>query len=200
MIAIGCGRVFERYHLPAIRAIPSVRLLGLCETDPGRLARISDLLGAAIPRAQCPQSIGELLQSVESDAALVCTPPSTHGSIVEHLLRAGLHVLVEKPMAVTVDQAKRLWGIEREAGRVLRVGFNRRYRAGYSAVRAQAREQVPAFTYTFVTDARRWNPHAEPTPEFVLHDAGSHAVDLAAHLPASASSGSAPWSNENTKA
>jgi predicted dehydrogenase len=176
LIAIGCGRVFQRYHLPSIRACAAVHLVGACEVDAARRAWAQE----AIHGIRCAGSIDELLASVEADAALIATPPATHAAIAESALHAGLNVLVEKPMAMTPDEARRVWELQQHAGRVLRVGFNRRYRGSYARLRERVWNDVRSVAFTFITDAKRWNPAADAP--FVLHDAGSHAVDLVAHV------------------
>ncbi|MGH7518327.1 MAG: Gfo/Idh/MocA family protein [Gemmatimonadales bacterium] len=178
LIVIGCGRVFQRYHLPAIDRTPEVQVVGACEIDADRRAWAQE----ALPGARCAESIDELLRSVEADAALVTAPPAAHATIVELALRAGLSVLVEKPMAVTPQEARRVCELQRQTGRVLRVGFNRRYRGDYVRLRERALDGVRSLAFTFIADARRWNPGVTATAAFVLHDAGSHAVDLVAHL------------------
>lgn len=177
LIAIGCGRVFQRYHLPAIRACAAVHLVGACEVDAARRAWAQE----ALPGVRCAESIDELLPSVGADAALIATPPATHAAIAESVLRAGLNVLLEKPMGMTLDEAQRVWELQQRTGCVLRVGFNRRYRGSYARLRERARNGVRSVAFTFIADAQRWNPGAAAAP-FVLHDAGSHAVDLVAHV------------------
>jgi predicted dehydrogenase len=91
-------------------------------------------------------------------------------------------VLVEKPMAVTPAEASRVYARQRESRGVLRVGFNRRYRPDYIRLRDGSGSGVRQIEFTFVADARQWNPGVAATASFVLHDAGSHALDLVAHL------------------
>ncbi|MCC6683349.1 MAG: Gfo/Idh/MocA family oxidoreductase [Phycisphaeraceae bacterium] len=179
LVVIGCGRVFERYHLPAIGGCEQVQLVGVCEMEEVRRAWISNQL----PSARCEPDVEQLLHSVEADAALVCTPPQTHAAIVERLLAAGLHVLVEKPMALTLDEARRLQHARQTSGKVLRVGFNRRYRRDYMALRQAAANIMRQITFTFIAETGRWQSGDKSiTPDFVLHDAGSHALDLVAHV------------------
>ncbi len=190
LAAVGCGRVFERYHLPAIRALahPSsrsdgvaVRLVAACEIDPMR----RDWAKGALPGVPCMESVEDLVRSATAEAVLVSTPPAIHAAIAGLLLRAGLHVLVEKPMTIGLDEAQELHAAQRDSERVLRVGFNRRYRTSYARLRrrVQSEGKVRSIGFTFVSDAARWNPDASAAdPEFLLQDAGSHAVDLVAHV------------------
>lgn len=131
------------------------------------------------------ESVDDLLHSATADAVLVSTPPATHAAIARSLLRAGLHVLVEKPMTIGLDRARELHAAQCDSERVLRVGFNRRYRTSYARVRQRVQGEVAvrSIDFTFVSDATRWNPSANAADaEFLLHDAGSHALDLVAHV------------------
>jgi predicted dehydrogenase len=179
LVAIGCGRVFERYHLPAIRATPEVLLVGTSDPDPIRCA-----WARAALRVPCVASLEELLHTVRADAALVASPPSGHAAITERLLRAGLHVLVEKPMALTVVEARHVAEAQRQTGLAVRVGFNRRYRPEYARIRRGAPKQSHV-EFTFIAEAGRWGERPPGAEEFVMHDAGSHAVDLIAHVAGS---------------
>jgi predicted dehydrogenase len=86
--------------------------------------------------AQLPlfSSLSEALPAVESDAVLVITPPPTHHAIVSEALRAGKHVLVEKPLAMSLAEADELIALADSVGRLLMVSQNYRYRAPLRAV------------------------------------------------------------------
>lgn len=183
LVAIGCGRVFERYHLPAIRATSGVKLVGACEIDPERRAWAQTALGDAARF----DSFDALLAAIPADAALICTPPATHAELIGRAMERDLHVLVEKPMALTSAEVLRIRETQSAAaGRVLRVGFNRRYRAEYQSLRQRVADSggVRHVSFRFVADAGRWRagPAAPSTAESVLHDAASHGVDLIAHF------------------
>jgi predicted dehydrogenase len=176
---IGCGRVFARYHLPAIRATPEVSLAAACEIDPSRRAWAATVLDGA-PCYATPEPLFDV-----ADALLVATPPAAHAAAVELALQRGMAVLVEKPMTLTAAEAQRIVTAQQRGG-LVRVGFNRRFRASYVRLRrrVQADGDTAHVAFTFIADARRWNADAPAvsSPEDVLHDAGSHAVDLIAHL------------------
>jgi predicted dehydrogenase len=187
LAVVGCGRVFQRYHLPALRACQAAGadfatvLVAACEVEPARRTWAERELG--IP---CFQSVDELLGAVHVDAALVCTPPDSHSHITARLLVGGAHVLVEKPMSLSSTEARTLADAAKVSDRVLRVGFNRRFRADYAELRRRSRTSgVQKVTYTFVAEAGRWSGAvggATSAHEHALHDAGSHALDLIAHL------------------
>ena len=80
------------------------------------------------------ESLSTALPAVESDAVLVITPPPTHHAIVSEALRAGKHVLVEKPLAMSLSEADELIALADRVGRILMVSQNYRYRAPLRAV------------------------------------------------------------------
>jgi predicted dehydrogenase len=189
LAAIGCGRVFERYHLPAIRACEGasrggVRLVATCDPLPARREWAERALG--VPSEE---TVEGLLHRGEPDAVLVATPPETHVDVAIRVLQGGAHVLVEKPMATRWGEAIRLAEVQRGSGRVLRVGFNRRYRPEYVRLRSRVHAAGGASRvhFTFVAEGSRWGAPALPggdEVEHALHDAGSHALDLVAHIGA----------------
>ncbi len=97
---IGGGTVAEP-HLQAYARLDCVRLIGLVEPRTGRREELAQRYG--VPGyASC----AELLQRVRLDVACVLTPVATHRMITEQCAAAGVHVLCEKPMAVTLEDAR----------------------------------------------------------------------------------------------
>jgi predicted dehydrogenase len=109
---VGCGKVSHR-HVPALRAAHGVELVAAFDVDPGA-ARST---GAAVAG-----SVAELIESV--DLVAVCTPPETHAEVAVEALAAGRDVLVEKPLAATLDDADRI--VAEAAGRLAATGFQLR--------------------------------------------------------------------------
>jgi predicted dehydrogenase len=116
---VGCGRI-AHVHCGYLRQVPEVTLVGAC--DPQRARRES-----VANRWQLPTyaDVPELLSAAAPDAVHVVTPPATHAALAVQLLQAGVHVLVEKPMALTVAEADQMVATARRAGRWLTVDHNR---------------------------------------------------------------------------
>jgi predicted dehydrogenase len=127
---IGCGRVFERFHLPALAREPGVRVIAVSDADPARLAwarsRLPECLGVA--------SADDLL-AAHPDGVLLLTPPPTHAPLACAALASGIAVLVEKPMALSADEAAAMVRAARTAPARLQVGFTRRFREPYRLLR-----------------------------------------------------------------
>jgi len=76
-----------------------------------------------------------LLKSDSCETVIISTPPNSHEHLAVAALENGKHVLVEKPMAHSVEACRRMLDSSRRAGRVLAVGFNHRYFAAVKVVR-----------------------------------------------------------------
>ena len=100
---IGTGFV-ANMHLTALSRLPGVRLVGVADVDAGR-AR-SAVRG--IDDARWTTSVAELLSWSEVDGCIVCTPNDTHLDLGLQIAAAGKHLLMEKPLAITVDGADAL--------------------------------------------------------------------------------------------
>lgn len=98
--------------------LPDASLYTLCDSDDARL----DQLGRRYPAAKKMDRFEEVLAGGEVDAVVLATPVHTHFDMAAAALRAGKHVMVEKPMAQTSDQCRELIRLAEEAGRILMVG------------------------------------------------------------------------------
>jgi predicted dehydrogenase len=116
---LGCGRI-AHVHCGYLRQLAQVEFAGAC--DGSRAARES-----FTARWQSPTyaDIDELLAAAQPDVVHVLTPPATHASLAIQLLEAGVHVLVEKPMALTVTEADAMTAAAARTGKYLTVDHNR---------------------------------------------------------------------------
>lgn len=117
---IGCGAVSQQFHLPAIAASPEMKLSFVVDRD-------LNLAERAASRFRAARFSGDYQDVTDSDAVLIATPHALHAEMCEFFLARGLHVLVEKPLAIRSDDAERLIAIAREKRLVLAVGVFRRY-------------------------------------------------------------------------
>lgn len=116
---IGFG-AFGRHHACKYAALPGVALSGIA--DPSLEARRDAMAKHGVPVSA---DWRELLGKV--DLVSICSPAVTHGSIVRAFLNAGVHVLVEKPIATDLDEADRLIALAEINNRVLTVGHQERF-------------------------------------------------------------------------
>ncbi|HEU4994676.1 MAG TPA: Gfo/Idh/MocA family oxidoreductase [Gemmatimonadaceae bacterium] len=107
---VGCGRI-SKNHFDAIRAVAGLELSAVCDTATERARDAGDAQG--VPWFT---SYGEMLKSVDSDAVVICTPSGLHAAQGALAAQAGKHVITEKPMAITLEQADSLVHTCDEAG------------------------------------------------------------------------------------
>ncbi len=129
---VGCGFVGQTIHIPNFSALPGCEFLALAEVrgDLGR--RVAARYG--IPRLYADHR--ELAADPDIEAVGVSAPFALQGRIAEDLLRAGKHVFMEKPMAISVARAEAILAASRESGRRLMVGYMKRYDPGNLMLRA----------------------------------------------------------------
>ena len=116
---IGCGRI-ARVHHAYLRELPQVELIGVCDAD----AAACEAFGrsAALPTFN---SLADLVERGRPDAVHVLTPPATHASLALELLKRGVNVLVEKPLALSAADAESVIAAAQRAGRWVTVDHNR---------------------------------------------------------------------------
>ncbi|RYV52919.1 Gfo/Idh/MocA family protein [Pengzhenrongella frigida] len=125
---IGLGSIAQKAYLPVLASLPGVTPV-LVTRDPRTLAAIGDA-------HRIPDRFGSVDDAIAAglDAALVHTPSPTHPEIASLLLRAGVPVLVDKPLATRYEDARDLVSLAAELDGSLMVGFNRRYAPAYRAL------------------------------------------------------------------
>lgn len=154
---VGCGSIGQR-HLANLREL-GVRHVLATDTDPERLERA---------RAYGSMSCADLdsLLDRAPGAVIVCTPPATHAAIGLRALRAGADVLMEKPIAVTLDDADELVRVASASGRVLRVGYNLRFHRGLERVHELVASGVIGRVLAARAEFGQYLPDWRPTMDY----------------------------------
>ena len=116
---VGIG-AFGRHHTAKYARLPGVELVGVA--DPSFEARRAVTAAHAIPALADWRDLID-----EVDIVSVCSPAQTHAPIVRAFLEAGVHVLVEKPIATDLDEADSLIALAESTSRVLTVGHQERF-------------------------------------------------------------------------
>jgi predicted dehydrogenase len=127
---IGFGRMAREYHLPALKKISGVELAAAADNK--------TRLEAAARRGGIEKfftDFHEMLEKVELDLVLVCTPPWLHREPVELCARKGIAVFCEKPMAPTLEDCDAMMAACEGSGVPLYLGFVRRFDPGIQRVR-----------------------------------------------------------------
>lgn len=180
---VGCGAVTERYYAPALTALNGrVRIVGLHDTAPARV----DAIGAHFPQASRAASFGALLD-LRADLVILASPPAVHAEQAIAALQAGSHVLCEKPMALSVDEATAMTAAARQHDRLLAVNMVRRQFPASRIMEGLIRNEslgalrsVSAFeggVFRWPIGDQAYFSHAV-SGGGVLADVGTHVIDL----------------------
>ena len=127
---IGCG-YWGPNHLRNFGALAGCKVSAVVDRDADRLSRIADMY----PHIQTEKDAAAVLNDPMIDAVIVATPTSTHHAVVSQALKAGKHVLCEKPLCETKAQATELLALARERKRVLMVGHVFLFNGGLESVK-----------------------------------------------------------------
>ncbi|MGN7250808.1 MULTISPECIES: Gfo/Idh/MocA family protein [unclassified Arthrobacter] len=125
---IGCGDV-SSVHFEAIAKLDGATLVGVCDPDPQRLA--SAMAAYGVPGFADHQS---LIEAVRPDVVHICTPHDRHASVAADCLERGVHVIVEKPLAHTLAEGRRLVEVAAAGRAKIAVCFQNRYNATSQAM------------------------------------------------------------------
>jgi len=182
---VGCGKIAETFHLPAWDRIEAARVVAIVDPDLVHAQSVARRFG--IPRTF--PSLADMLAGEQVDAIDICAPSALHASIALVALRAGCHVVVEKPLATTAADARVMAREARQANRVLMCAQHQRFRPEsavakklvesgslgriyWAKAQLLSRRGVPNQRINTFTDRAM----AGGGP---LFDQGSHVIDLA---------------------
>jgi predicted dehydrogenase len=129
---VGAGAVLQVAHLPILKKLRTVEVAALCDTDVPKARALASRYG--VPSVY--DDIEDLLRNEQLQALLICTPNHLHEPHVLAALSAGLHVLVEKPVALSSQSAQRIIRAADRSSHVVMVGMTHRYRPDTQAVRS----------------------------------------------------------------
>jgi predicted dehydrogenase len=181
---VGCGGV-SRAYVEALRRTGGQRLVAAVDPVAARAEAT-----AAPHGARAATDLAAVLDDGPPfDAALVLTPPDTHEALSTMLLSAGVHVLCEKPLALSTASAQRMLASARGHRRLLMMGSKFRYTEDVTRARRLLDDgvlgDVLLFENVFCTRidmARRWNSVRSVAGGGVLIDNGCHSADIARYL------------------
>lgn len=181
---IGCGNI-AMSHLTAYKSNPNVEIYALCDLNEEILADRAQKFDVS----RTFTDYREMLALPEIDAVSVCTWNAAHAECAIAALKAGKHVLCEKPMAMNAEQAREMKAAADESGKLLMIGFVRRFGNDAYILRDMIEnDQFGEIYYAKATYLRR---HGNPGGWFgdkarsgggPLIDLGVHVIDLTRYL------------------
>ena len=123
---VGVG-VMGGYHARVATHLDGCRVVGVYDADHARAEKVAELNGVSA-YAQLPALCAAV------DAVVIATPTKTHAETAAACLRAGCHVLLEKPLALSLPEAEKLEAVSRQSDRLLMVGHVERYNPAFAVL------------------------------------------------------------------
>jgi predicted dehydrogenase len=161
---VGAGHMGQ-YHILALAELWDVELVAICDTDAERARQIAAQYGTRAVATH--QELAGLV-----DIATVAVPTERHFEVTRDLLDAGVHVLVEKPMTPTLEEAKELFRLARQRARVLHVGHVERFNGAVQELRKIVERPV-------LIESRRLGPFVPRVQnDSVVMDLMIHDIDI----------------------
>ena len=179
---IGYGYAGKTFHAPLVAAVPALSLAAVASSDAAKVhADWPDVPVHADPYA--------LIARDDLDLVVIATPNDSHHPLAMAALRAGRHVVVDKPFTVTLAQARELHALAGQLGRVLSVFHNRRWDGDFMTLRQLVADgalgrvvEMNSRFDRFRPEVRpRWRESAGPGAG-LWFDLGPHLVDQALQL------------------
>lgn len=160
---IGCGSIAKYRHAPEYASNPHCKIIGYYDVRKERAEELSKSFGGKVY-----DSMEDLLKDGSIDAVSVCTPNSYHAPITIAALKAGKHVLCEKPMSISPEEGINMIEAARKADRFLMIGHNQRLADAH----ARAREILDSGELGRIISFRTTFGHGGP--ETWSADKGNH--------------------------
>ncbi|MCY9020888.1 Gfo/Idh/MocA family oxidoreductase [Priestia megaterium] len=143
---IGCGSIAQHRHLPEYKMNEQVELVAVCDINTERANSVAQQYGV-----KAYTNYEELLASSTVEAVSVCTPNYLHAPISVAALNSGVHVLCEKPMATSEEEAKAMIEAAKANGKKLMIGHNQRFVASHQKARELIEKGEIGKIYSFRT-------------------------------------------------
>jgi len=176
---VGYGYAGKVHHAPVILATPGLNLHTVVSSDAAKVH-------ADLPRARVVPDLASALEGDLIDLVVIATPNQTHEPLARLALERGRDVVVDKPFAVTVQEARGLVALAESSGRLLSVYHNRRWDSGFLTVRRLVDQGALGEVVLFEAHFDRWRPQVRDRwreqggpGSGVWYDLGAHLVDNA---------------------
>lgn len=183
LIGAGC---IGNIRADALKKIDGAQLMAVTDVDEGRAANLAAGHGARVFK-----TADDLIKSDEVEALIISTPPQFHEATVTTALRAGRHVICEKPLSNSLEACRRMVQVSKETGKTLATGFNHRYFPAIQYIKKALDEgaigkldHIRAFAgHNGLSQFRSpWEYDKNVIGGGALMDVGIHMLDLTAYL------------------
>src|ERR687884_945739 len=140
---VGTGLIATKKHLPSLRRLDDrATIVGLVDVNQDAARAVAREFGIA----NVYGSLRELLEAQRPDMIDICTPPRTHAALAVEALEGGAHVMIEKPMAISVEECDRIVEAAGRAGRKVCVAHSDLFYESFMKARERVRTgEIGAF-------------------------------------------------------
>lgn len=143
---IGCGKIAQVRHIPEYTDNKNATIAAYYDLNTQRAQELANQYGGKVY-----PSYEQILADPEIDAVSVCTANSSHAQITIEALRAGKHVLCEKPMATTLEDCEEMVQAAKQCGKFLMIGQNQRLTKAHARAKQLLNEGIIGDVITFRT-------------------------------------------------
>lgn len=183
---IGCGKIADD-HLHQIRRVPDCEVVGACDLELLMARQLCERFQIKQPF----DNVAQLLESTHPDVVHITTPPQSHFALGTQCLKAGCHVYIEKPFAVTSTETENLIALAESSGRIVTVGHDLQFSHGARQMRQAFRDGYlggppvhmesyycydlsdPGYAKALLSDKNHW---IRRLPGKLLHNVISHGI------------------------
>jgi predicted dehydrogenase len=176
---IGYGFAGKTFHAPLIRSVPGLAVSTVVSRDAAKVR-------ADLPGMHVVANVDAALSDPQTDIIVIASPNDTHAPLARAAMEAGKHVVVDKPFALDLEQARELAGVAREHKRILSVFQNRRWDSDFLGVRQAVAQGTLGEVTHFESHIDRFRPQVRTrwreqagAGAGLWYDLGPHLVDQA---------------------
>ena len=182
VLVMGFGYAAKTFHVPFLQAMDAYSIAGVVSSDPAKVQ-------GALPGVSVYNSFEQAIGDDNFDLVVITTPNHLHAEQAEAALRAGCHVLVEKPFTLSSERAEQLVAVAAQLNKQLCVFHNRRFDGDFLTLKQLIAEQAVGdikrlesrFDRFRPTPRKRWRENAGPGSG-IFWDLGPHLIDQVVQL------------------
>lgn len=181
---VGTGRIAHTQLAPALQQVNGARLWSVLSRDAGRAAQFAAQHGARAP-VNGYHSLDAMLDDPSLNAVIIATPDALHAGQAIAAARAGKHILLEKPMATSVEDAREIEQVCQQEKVELGLAYHLRWHQGHQKIAAMLHDGTlgePRYARALWTwqaeDNSNWRAHDTLGRWWSLAGVGTHCIDL----------------------
>ncbi|MFC1658840.1 Gfo/Idh/MocA family protein [Candidatus Omnitrophota bacterium] len=176
---IGCGKVAVNWHLPALASLQGIKVIAAADTDQKRLELVRDKFRIKTIFLD----YRELLSDKSIEAVAVCVPTHLHCEVGLTVLEGGKHLFLEKPLAVSLDEADRLIKQAARTDKKVMLGFNKRWHRLVRRAK-QAIQQNRLGPVSLINAVYSTGHYKRHVPEWRRHrqQGGGTLIEIGSHI------------------